>query len=182
METNLRRVRFTGQRWTILSEADQKKALSLCDYCALQDSCLTTRRMDELLAEFGLVANISECPVYQPVVPFRKPLLGLDGDFNTFRLGAAWARRVKVGAPVALYDAADEVVFGTAEVTAVTVGPFQDVAPRHARFNHMMLDKSADLAPELLWKVMVNSYGSTFMTRERPCSVIYLRRIHEERP
>ena len=180
VDMNLRRVRFKGTRWTILSDSDQKKILNLCPFCTLQPTCLITRRLDQLLDEFGLVANISECPTYRPHLTFRKPHLGLDGVFNTFRLGAAWARRVKVGGIVTLIDAQTEEEIGVAEVTEIHCAPFEEVAAKHAWKNHMLLEASLSMAPELLYRVMVNYYGSTFMKKDRPTSVIYLRRLEKQ--
>jgi hypothetical protein len=176
--TNLRQVRFNGEGWTLRSPTDAKKPIHLCPYCALRPRCVAHRRVETIMSEFGVTTAIDQCANFRPTLVFRPPLLGLDGTFNTFRLGKAWHDRVAVGGIVALVDPNDEPI-GLAEVTSKTVGIYERLAPEHAPFNHMMLGRPPETAPAELFKVLTRSYGTTFMTASRIVSVIYLRRCHE---
>lgn len=178
-DNNLRRVRMTaGGKWTLLSEKDQAKAIHICDYCTMRTSCVATLRVAQITAEFEVNAVITECPTYRPSLSFRDAA-GMDAEFNTVRIGKAWHDRVAVGSLVTLWATKDESEIGTARVTAKFVGRYCDLAADHAHRNHTQIGKPLDGATERLLKVLVGSYGSTFMKPERAVSVIYLERVHD---
>ncbi|CAO3459985.1 hypothetical protein [Azospirillum argentinense] len=177
--TNLRRLRLAENgRWTLLSAADQKKAIHLCDYCTLNAACLAARRVRQVRDDHPVAAVIADCAGYRPAVSFRDDR-GLDARFNTVRIGRAWAERVKKGAFVTLWHGPGEEPIGTARVLGSKAGVYREVAPLHARFNHTQLGLDPEGAEARLLKVLVASYGSTFMTAERQVSVIYMERCDD---
>ena len=135
----------------------------LCESCGLSASCK--------IASLEAVA----CTAYQPVLAF-KSLGGTEGQFNTFRLGSAWAARVQVGQLVGLLDGKCEKV-GEAVIEAVHCGGKAEMLRDHAYMNHLMLanphiDPVGDLARRIR-----NLYGTNFMNRAEKFTVIYLRRL-----
>ena len=178
-DNNLRRIRMTaGGKWTLLSEKDQTKAIHICDYCVLKSSCVATLRVAAITAEFEVNGVITECPSYRPTLTFRDDA-GMDALFNTVRIGKAWHDRVAVGSLVSLWTAKDDIEIGVARVTAKFVGRYCDLAAEHAHRNHTQIGKPLDGAEQRLLKVLVGSYGSTFMKLERAVSIIYLERVRD---
>lgn len=174
-----RRLRFTGSRFTLLSQRDAEKDFNLCQICLLKPNCMMHRRVQTIMDEFGIVAPITECGTYRPKLVFRPPLIGLEDKFNTIRIGGAWAQRLPAGVTVSLWDSITDREIGLARVTASLAGRWDRVRNEHAPHNHMMLEHRAGDTPQLLHKVLTRCYGTTYFHDERNVSVIYLERLHE---
>lgn len=119
-------------------------------------------------------------PIFKPiyVIDFHPPILGLDGEFNTFRLGRTWSKRLKAGDHVLLTDRKNSVVFGRAEVTAVHTGPLGEMCKAHAIHNHTQRESTPEQAPErLLKEVLQKLYGPHIAHETKASVVIYLRRL-----
>lgn len=175
-QQDLRRIRMTDTgRWTLLGEKDRAKAIHLCDFCAVNSMCITHKRLASIVDEFDTSAVISECAGYRPHLTFRDET-GLDGLFNTVRLGKAWHDRVTPGALVTLWHSKEDREIGVARVVDRLIGRYCDIAPDHAHRNHTQLHLEREGAEQRLMKVLTGSYGTTFMKPERMVSVIYLQR------
>lgn len=177
-ERDLRRIRMTRTgRWTLLTEKDRARPIHLCDFCAIKSICITHTRLAAIVEDFDCGAVISECAGYRAHLTFRDDV-GLEGRFNTVRLGKAWHDRVIPGAKVTLWHAKEDREIGVARVVDRLIGRYCDIAGEHARFNHTQLNLPHEGAESRLMKVLTSSYGTTFMKPERMVSVIYLEREH----
>jgi hypothetical protein len=114
------------------------------------------------------------------VIGFAPPYEGLDGYFNTFRLGGTLALRLKPQDEVFLMDEKTKVVFGRAVVMAITVGKLKDMCQEHAAFNHRELNNSPEGAPERLLAYVQKLFGPHIAKPEKKTTVLYLRRINEQ--
>lgn len=137
----------------------------LCGACGNYESCSIKSSKTQV------------CTDYQPVIHF-KSLAGTEEGFNTFRLGAAWSRRVTPGQKIGLLDAAG-VKQSDAEVVAVHCGPRQDMIDQHAHLNHLMLAKQPEDSAAELARILRNLYGANYLARAEVLTVIYLRRLPE---
>jgi hypothetical protein len=177
-DTNLRRIRMTETgRWTLMTDKDRAKAIHLCDFCAINSMCITQQRLASIVTEFEVGAVISECPGYRPHLSFRDEI-GLDGNFNTVRLGKAWADRLREGALVTLWNSIKDREIGVAKVKSCIVGPWQDVAPKHAHRNHTQVDQPREGAEDRLYEILRKGYGPHLMKPDRLVTAIYLEREH----
>lgn len=110
------------------------------------------------------------------VIEFSPPMSGLDGEFNTFRLGIAWSKRLAPGEIVLLIDKKQFLVIGHAEVTAIQVGELSDMSALHARRNHNQIGLDPDGAGERLIANMMRRYGPHKLSHTSRVTVIYLKR------
>ncbi|MET2951262.1 ASCH domain-containing protein [Vibrio owensii] len=143
--------------------------------CAANADCKALKSLQRLNKKHGVTSRIEECQSYLLPILFRPPYLGLESDFNTVRLGKAWAARVYVGQEVALIDKEGKQI-GKAEVVRVESGDMPEMLAEHARYNHMMLDNPVVDYAQSLHKVLINCYGKLFVEANSGLSVIYLKR------
>ncbi len=111
------------------------------------------------------------------IIEFMPPMNGMDGEFNTFRLGVAWSKRVESGNAVLLMDKKQYELMGCAEVTAVHVGKLSDMSALHARHNHNQLGLDQDGAGERLIANMIRRYGPHKCSTGTNVTVIYMKRL-----
>lgn len=114
------------------------------------------------------------------VIEFAPPMSGLDGSFNTVRLGGTWAKRLQQGEKILLMDKPKSSIFATAIVEGVIVGKLRDVAASHAAFNHNQKGTDAEGAPERLMTAMKKRYGPHKVNDNSRVTAIYLRVIDEK--
>lgn len=112
-----------------------------------------------------------------PVVGFIPPVEGVDAEFNTFRLGSAFSKRLKEGDEVFLMDEKSKTVFGRAAVTRVETGVLGELCLIHAKENHRERNSDPDGAAERLFKYLQKVYGSHIATLTKKSTVIYMRRL-----
>ena len=111
------------------------------------------------------------CYYFIPVLKFRNPC-GMDGKFNTIRLGMAWTKRVTRGTVVALMTTKFDV-FGRAAVTSILSGTKEDMVERYAIDNHRLLVDGTQRSME---DILRGSYGRMIYDNNEFATVIYLRR------
>lgn len=111
------------------------------------------------------------------VVGFIPPVEGIDNEFNTFRLGGAYAKRLTVGDTIFLMDEKNKVVFGSAQVTRVEVGKLAELCRQHASTNHRELSNDAAGAPERLLTYIRKIYGPHIAKDEKKACVIFMKRL-----
>ena len=73
------------------------------------------------------------------VVEFIPPVVGVDGEFNTFRLGGFYFKNLLPDETVYLLSTKEKIVFGIAKVERVEYGPLQDMCNLHGHRNHTEL-------------------------------------------
>lgn len=116
-----------------------------------------------------------------PVVGFIPPIVGCDGEFNTFRLGQAFAKRLQPGGMVYLMDEKIKVVFGRAIVVDCHMGQLKQMCLLHGAKNHTEVGKpDAEASPDRLFAYIQKIYGPHIATEAKKCAVIYMRRIADE--
>lgn len=112
------------------------------------------------------------------VIGFVPPVEGVEGNFNTFRLGGTLAKALVEGQEVLLMDMKRHVVFGRAKVTEVYVGPLREMCAKHAFMNHRELARADDAdAADRLFAYLQKLFGPHIATDNKRTSVVYLKRI-----
>jgi hypothetical protein len=109
-------------------------------------------------------------------ITFSYPRRGLDGHFNTFRLGVKWSSLIR-GSVVDLVDARTKRLIKQASVLGVFTGTLESLAPVHAKWAHNWREHPEDQRAELLIASMKRRYPPGRVRDDSPCSVIYLREI-----
>lgn len=100
---------------------------------------------------------------------------GLEGSFNTFRLGLRYSKTLKPGDKVLLIDKSKMLCFGRATVKKVTVGILRDMANLYAHDNHNQKDTAPEEAPDRLVENMIKRYGPHICNENKKVTVIYLK-------
>ena len=98
-------------------------------------------------------------------IGFVPPVLGIDGEFNTFRLGSFYAKRLNVGDRVVLLDLKVKQVIGIACVTGIELGQLHEMCVLHGAENHVNVGVGdAENAPERLFKILQKLNGPHIAT------------------
>lgn len=113
------------------------------------------------------------------VIDFAPGAVGLEGDFNTFRIGLFYSKRLTVGETVLLMDSKEKKVIGKARVLGVSLGPLNMMLDKHAARNHSQIGLSEADAPVRLREVLNRFYGPHIATDNRKTTVVHLRRIED---
>lgn len=111
------------------------------------------------------------------VVGFIPPVVGIEDEFNTFRLGGFYAKHLSPGDEVLLLNEKEKMVFGRARVEKVEVGGLGEMLLIHAHKNHTELANDPNTAPERLHDTIRKIYGPQIATLTKKTTVIYLKRI-----
>lgn len=168
---NMRRIRpiDVGATREFVSKAD------LCLHCGALPTCTIRARQQRV---WRLLAE-KQCGQFQPVLTFQS-LAGMEGRFNTFRMGGAWARRVVPGTVVALMDRSKTIV-AHARVYKVDYGDKHAMAREHGASNHLILARGTRglTVEEAMLKVLRNVFGKLIFEAQPKATVIYLERLHE---
>lgn len=117
------------------------------------------------------------CVDFTPALKFKPPLRGFDNEnFNSFRIGTAWAKRLAPGSLVAIVNSKTNETFGHAEVIEVHTGEKSEMAKLHGEFNHTMLALNVhDNIVEMMLKRLKTTSGSMIYNSNDHVSVIYMR-------
>jgi hypothetical protein len=113
------------------------------------------------------------------VIGFIPPIVGVNGVFNTFRMGRRYATLAE-GEEVFLMDEKRKVVFGRATVLDVSVGPVSALCACFAFENHTELDKEDGEHAERLFKLLQRIYGPHIVQPHKTATVVKLRRVMDE--
>lgn len=116
--------------------------------------------------------------MFERVIKFAPPHIGLDGEFNTFRIGTKLHRQLKAGDFVSLLDTKEEAIFGRAQVVSTDLGTLAEMCAIHSPNNHTEIpapDKQN--SPARLFAYVQKLYGPHIAGFSKKTSVIYLKRI-----
>lgn len=113
-------------------------------------------------------------------IKFSYPRRGLEGLFNTIRLGSKWLQQCPPGTEVELVDARTGKLLKRARVLGVITGALNALAPAHARWAHNWKDSPEAERSDLLIASMKRRYPPGRVTDTSVCSVIYLKEIPNE--
>jgi hypothetical protein len=112
------------------------------------------------------------------LIGFAPPIEGVDGEFNTFRLGIALSKRLRPGQEVFLMEEKAKIVFGRALVKAVHTGTLMQLCLLHAKENHREKGKpDPDHACQRLFEYLQKLYGPQIATETKRTTVVYLQRL-----
>lgn len=147
----------------------------ICNHCgkAAANICKTYKLV---LKSDDICLKVQACPEFQPILGFRAPIIGIDGKFTTFRVGAAWSKRVSPGMTVALYDDNAKKLIGNACVTFVDSNLLPLMLEKYAHLNHSQLALSPEGAPERLRGRLMKLYGPRVLSDNKVVTVIGLER------
>lgn len=190
LKTNMRSLkRIPGPNdrlvYTLETKLQEARSKVLCDHCGHRaavagfPACETRTRLLEN-SQDGVKLLIRTCPDFEPLLTFRPPLKGFEGEFNTFRLGTAWYYRIGPGVTAALVDTSTSTIFAKAKVVDVVTGPLADMCEEHAQYNHAMFGLDPDEAAEKMRKLIRQSYGMAEVDESSDVTVIYLRKLSAE--
>ena len=113
----------------------------------------------------------------QKVIGFIPPLVGLEGEFNTFRMSLALSKQLSIGEQVFLMNTKTQMIFGTAKVTRIETGILEELCARCAADNHSeiaMRDKQN--SPKRLLELVTRIYGPHICQPTKKSTVVYLKR------
>lgn len=113
------------------------------------------------------------------VIGFIPPIMGTEGVFNTFRMGRRYVKLVE-GEEVFLMDEKRKVVFASAIVLDVSVGPLSALCAVFASENHTELDKQDGDHAERLYRTLERIYGPHIVSPNKTATVVKLRRVIDE--
>lgn len=111
------------------------------------------------------------------IIEFAEPMLGIEGEFNTFRLGGAWAKRVQSGDTVILMNKKECCVVCLARVLAVHVGRLNELSALYGCRNHNQKHLPAMGAGERVTAAMIKRYGPQKCRDTSRVTVIELKRF-----
>jgi len=111
------------------------------------------------------------------VLGFIPPISGVESEFNTFRLGSAYTKRLKEGDQVFLMNEKEKAVFGRAVVVSIENAPLNELCVMHGSKNHTQIGQEAITAPERLFHLLTRIYGPHIAKPDKKATAIYLRRI-----
>lgn len=181
---SLKRIPGPNERliYTLENKTEQSNSKVLCDHCGAKTASVgfpacKTREALQHNSHKGIKLLIRACPDFEPLLTFRPPLKGFEGEFNTFRLGTAWYYRIGPGVTASLVDTSTNAVFGKAKVIEAIVGPLAEMCEEHAASNHAMLGVDPALAAVKMKKLIRQSYGMVEIDETSEVTVIYLRNL-----
>ena len=116
----------------------------------------------------------------QRVIGFIPPVVGIEGEFNTFRLGQKLFNDLKENDRVFLMDEKNKIILGEATVVKTDLGTLADMCLIHGYRNHTEIGKNEIESPERLFKTIQKIYGPHIAVAHKKTSVIYLKRIDDE--
>ena len=112
-------------------------------------------------------------------IAFSYPRRGLEGTFNTFRLGASWADKLQPGTEVELVDSRSKKLLKRATVISVVTGQLEQMAGLHAHQAHNWKNHPADERPGLLTASMIKRYPPGRVRSDSVVSVIYMEELND---
>lgn len=112
------------------------------------------------------------------VVGFIPPVVGTEGEFNTFRIGGFYAKNLSEGEEVFLLNEKDKMVFGRAVVTKIETGKLAEMCAIHGDKNHTELETAEDgRSAERLFHLLQKIHGPHIALPCKKTTVIYMRRL-----
>ena len=111
------------------------------------------------------------------VIGFIPPIVGVDNEFNTFRLGGFYQKRLSIGSQVYLLNEKEKMIFGRAHVENIDVGALGEMLLIHAHKNHTEIGNDSNTAPERLHETIRRIYGPHIATLTKKTTVIFMKRL-----
>lgn len=166
IDCNVRSVKIEGEFYHTRTKT--RGAKELCQFCGNRENCETLNNAKDV---------IIECDKYQFPIMFRDPK-GLDGLFNTMRLGKTWSKRVFKDDIVALVNKEGRRI-GLAKVREVFLLSKEEAIVKHSEENHLFKvkqDKQVSVIARME-KILRASYGNLVYNNNDQITVINLEQI-----
>lgn len=179
MTVKLKRTRWVKRtdsgRFTIETVAEKKREVLLCDTCGINDQCPVRLMMDKTDAFVTL--SVRNCEKFIPSIGFMPPMVGLDRQFNTLRVGKGWFERLRPSDRVAMVNTKTEEIEGYAEVLHLYHGNYNTMLERHAAHNHTAAFRDpGQSAQSYVGEILRRAHGH-FLSENSTLTAIYLRRL-----
>ncbi|MCL2874694.1 MAG: hypothetical protein FWF12_00065 [Betaproteobacteria bacterium] len=110
------------------------------------------------------------------VIGFIPPIIGTEGEFNTFRLGGFYHKNLSIGETVLLLNEKEKMVFGRATVQRIGFGKLGEMLALHAATNHTEIGNDSETASERLGETIRRIYGPHIATPNKKTTVIFMKR------
>lgn len=110
------------------------------------------------------------------VIGFSAPVIGVDGEFNTIRLGMFFYKKLSIGDSVLLMNEKEREAFGVAQVTQVICSGIGELCLLYGHQNHTQLDLDQEGAAQRLYQALMRIYGPHKMKPESKGTAIFLKR------
>ncbi|KJZ17361.1 hypothetical protein TW86_03635 [Halomonas sp. S2151] len=179
MTVNLKRSRWVKRtetgRFTIETAAEKKREVLLCDTCGINDQCPVKAMMDK--ADHFVTLSVRNCDKYIPCVGFMPPMVGLERQFNTLRVGKGWYERLEVGDRVALVNTKSSEIEGYAEVKHLYHGAYREMIDKHAIYNHTAFERGPGQSAQDYVDGVLKKANGHFLSENSTLTAIYLRRL-----
>lgn len=111
------------------------------------------------------------------VIGFIPPVVGVEDEFNTFRLGGFYTKHLSPGDEVLLLNEKEKMVFGRARVEKIDTGGLGEMCLLHAHKNHTELANDPTDAPGRLHETLRKIYGPHIATLTKKTTVVFLKRL-----
>jgi hypothetical protein len=109
-------------------------------------------------------------------IEFAEPV-GLEGRFNTFRLGLFYSKHLLPEETVYLLNLKEKIVFGTAKVERVEVGSLREMCDVYGHQNHTELANDEEGAADRLYATIIKLYGPHIALPNKKTSIIFMKRL-----
>lgn len=109
-------------------------------------------------------------------IGFIPPIVGLEGEFNTFRIGLTLAKCLSIGEIVFLANLKESIIIGSASIEKIDFGRMDEMCVLHATKNHTEKELQDGRSAERLFALLQKIYGPHIATCTKKTSVIYLKR------
>lgn len=108
-------------------------------------------------------------------IKFSYPRRGLEGCFNTFRLGSKLSRELAPGDTVELIDARTSKLLKCATVTSVHTGQLSSMAQQHAHLAHNWKAHPEAERADLLVASLIKRYPPGRAREDSVVTVVYMQ-------
>ncbi|WP_151708871.1 hypothetical protein [Acinetobacter brisouii] len=108
---------------------------------------------------------------------FMPPVLGIDDEFNTIRMGMKWTKLLKPSDIVYIQNSKDKMIIGKAVVTAIESDQLGQICLYHASKNHTELNQDDGHSTSRVYHLMKKMLGPHIVNYAKKATVIYLKRI-----
>lgn len=175
---NSRRIKRIDAGFTVDTMASMSDRSTICDHCATQ-KCKIRNYVNRTAVT--AIMKVATCNTFTPALGFSV-LGGLDSqEWNTIRVGGAWAKRLRPGQEVAIIDTKNDKLLSYCEVTETHTGTLEEMVEMHSLYNHAIqaeinsgkVDESG--ANVRMMRILKNANGTNIAAPERAASVIYLK-------
>lgn len=173
-----KRIKRIEDGFTVETMASFNGQPTICDHCARQ-KCKIRNYVERTEAA---QLKVTTCKIFIPALGFSI-LKGLNlPNWNTIRVGGAWADRLRPFQSVAIIDTKNKMIVRHCTVEETFVGTLGQLVEEHAINNHAIQAEieegkiEAKDAATRMMRILKNANGTNIAAADRKASVVYLVR------